>query len=237
MSLRDAAYQQIRSRLMSGTLSPGTRLSHRALAKEIGVSFIPVREALSQLASEGLVEHRPQVGTFVTELNREELAEIFDLREALECHAVGTVAERRSDSDLAALEAQIAEQQAVCDEMLAAGQLSWSETQQERWRLSDASFHLVLLRAAGNCRLLKAVADLRVMVYTLRYQQRGRSVEGLQRIIADHRRILAALRSGDVTAARTFMAEHLRQGCREALESYDRGRLEGAAGSQPAGPP
>lgn len=234
MTLRDAAYRQIRERLLSGTLRPGSRLSHRALAKEIGVSFIPVREALSQLASEGLVEHRPSVGTFVTELSREELAEIFDLREAMECHVAAKVAGQLRASDLAAMRHEIAEQQAILSEMQHAGQDHWTDEQQARWRTSDASFHLVLLRAGGNCRLLKTVIDLRVIAYTVSYQQRARTRTSLERIAVDHARIVEALASGNAAAAREFMAEHLRQGCREALESYDWNRLQGAEAADPA---
>jgi DNA-binding GntR family transcriptional regulator len=227
-SRKEAAYQQIRSRLLSGAFSPGARLSHRALAKELGVSFIPVREALGQLASEGLVEHRPQIGTFVTELSREELAEIFDLREALECHVVGRVAGQLSAADLAAMQREIERQRAIVEEMIHGQQLTWNEDQQERWRQSDAGFHLVLLRAAGNCRLLKAVADLRVMVHSFGYRQRGRTRESMERIIADHVSILEVLARGDGVAAREVMARHLRQGCRDALQFYDQGRLQGA---------
>jgi len=231
MSRRDAAYQQIRSRLLSGALTPGARLSHRALAKEIGVSFIPVREALSQLASEGLVEHRPSIGTFVTQLNREELVELYDLREALECHVVQKAAGRLSEEELAAMQRCIDEQHGILAEMVRAGSEVWSDSQDDRWRRSDASFHRVLLEAGRNCRLLKAVADLRVMAYPFGYRQRGRSRSSMERIAADHGRILDALRAGDANAARIFMAEHLRQGCREVVEFYDRGRLQQAADS------
>ncbi len=225
VSRRDTAYRQIRELLLSGALRPGSRLSHRALAKEIGVSFIPVREALSQLVSEGLVEHRPSVGTFVTELSREELVEVFDLREALECHVAARVAGKLSGSDLGAMRDHIAEQHAIVKQMHEAGQDCWSEEQPALWRKSDASFHLVLLRGAGNCRLVKTVIDLRVIAHTVGYQQRGRSRASLERIVADHTRILEALASGNAAAAREEMSRHLRQGCQEALESFDRTRL------------
>jgi DNA-binding GntR family transcriptional regulator len=234
MSRREAAYHRIREQLLSGTLRPGSRLSHRALAKEIGVSFIPVREALSQLASEGLVEHRPSVGTFVTDLSREELAEVFDLREALECHVAAKVAGRLEAGDLAAMRQHIEDQRAILAELVATAQDRWSDDQQLRWRHADASFHLVLLRAGRNCRLLKAVIDLRVIAHTMGYSQRPRAAASLERIIDDHTRIVTALAAGDSTAAHACMAEHLRQGCREALESYDRERLQDAAAHRSA---
>lgn len=228
MTRRDAAYQQIRSRLLSGALVPGTRLSHRALAREIGVSFIPVREAISQLVSEGLVEHRPRIGTFVTQHSREGLTELYDLREALECHVAEKVAGRLGADELAGMERHIGEQRVILAEMIAAKNDTWNDSQDDRWRCSDADFHRILLEAGGNCRLLKAVADLRVMAVPFGYRQRGRSRASMERIVEDHGRILAALRSGDGGAARAFMARHLRQGCQEAVEFYDRGRLQRA---------
>ena len=72
-TLKQRAYNHIRRQVMTGRLSPGARLCNRGLAKEIGVSLIPVREAISQLVSEGLAEHRPRLGAFVVRVGREEL--------------------------------------------------------------------------------------------------------------------------------------------------------------------
>jgi DNA-binding GntR family transcriptional regulator len=76
---KQRAYRYIRDRLQDQTLAAGQRLSSALLAKEMGISLIPVREALSQLHSEGLVAHKPHRGMFVRQLDREVMEELFEV--------------------------------------------------------------------------------------------------------------------------------------------------------------
>ena len=84
------AYSHIRSKLLDGSATPGSRLSYGPIGKEIGVSATPVREAVGQLASEGFVELVPQLGAIVRDLTRDEAVELYELREALESYRGGT---------------------------------------------------------------------------------------------------------------------------------------------------
>ena len=79
-TLKQRAYRYIRQAMSEGVLSAGDRLSPAALAKEIGISHIPVREAISQLYSEGLVEQLPRRGAFVRRPGREELVELIAIK-------------------------------------------------------------------------------------------------------------------------------------------------------------
>ena len=87
-NLSQKAYWHIHDKLSAGTLKPGFRLSNRAVAKEVGISFTPVREALNRLVSEGLLEYRAGLGVFVPECSRREIEELYEVREMLECAAV-----------------------------------------------------------------------------------------------------------------------------------------------------
>src|SRR5580704_7630282 len=111
-TLKQHAYKLIRKRLLSGSLPPGGRLSDDALAKELGISRSPVREAISQLTSEGLVEYRPRSGAYVRVPEPRELAEWYETRIALEGFAVMRAAERIT-------EPQLSELAQLSDEMLA----------------------------------------------------------------------------------------------------------------------
>lgn len=225
ISQRDRAYNYIRTRLLNGKLPPGTRLSHRAMAKEIGISFIPVREALSQLVSEGLVAHEPKLGSFVRQVSREELAELYDLRVALESHAVMAASKLITEDELNLMQEKNEMLTGIADEVTRLGRTAWTGERIDRWMLSDAEFHLVLLRAAGNRRALKIVSELRLMTHVFGHHDAGRSIEDLQRICEEHRRLLDALRKGNADAAREVLVAHLRQGCERALKAYDRRRL------------
>lgn len=234
VSQRDRAYQYIRAQLVSGRLPPGTRLSHRALAKEIGMSFIPVREAVSQLVSEGLVAHEPKLGTFVMEISRQELAELYDLREALERHAVLKAAERITDMELDEMQRHNDELGAIVKQIRKSGQRSWDATSNDRWMISDAGFHMTLLRAAGNRRAIKTVSDLRVMTHVFGHRDEVRRVEDLERIYDEHQQLIDALRRRDTDKATKVLVQHLREGCEIAMQNYDRWRLQEADSHAPA---
>ena len=76
-NLTNVAYAHIHNKLGAGSLSPGTRLSNRKVAKEIGVGVSPVRGALTRLIQEGLLDHRPGIGTFVPTPDRREITEVY----------------------------------------------------------------------------------------------------------------------------------------------------------------
>ena len=84
INLTQKAYWHIHDKLCHGVLQPGSRLSNRKVAKEIGISFTPVREALSRLVSEGLLEYRQGVGVFVPVVSIQEIRENYELCEIIE---------------------------------------------------------------------------------------------------------------------------------------------------------
>jgi DNA-binding GntR family transcriptional regulator len=226
VSLRDRAYNYIRSQLINGQFPPGSRLSHRALAKEIGISFIPVREAVSQLVSEGLVVHEPKLGSFVMQVSRQELAELYDLREALESHAVLKATGSIGQADLDEMQRSNDQMVAIAQEVSRLGPSAWSGEQIDRWMLSDAVFHVVLLRAAGNSRALKTVSDLRLMTHVFGHHNDSRSLGDLERVCQEHEQLLDALRRGKASQAQQVLVRHLRAGCELALAAYDRRRMQ-----------
>jgi DNA-binding GntR family transcriptional regulator len=223
--LKQRAYAHIYRKLASGELPPGTRLSNRALAKEIGVSYIPVRDAISQLRNEGFIESHAGGGTFVPQPSYEELIELYDLREALECHAVSKVAESLSDADLVELERRTCELSAVVDALEQSGPSGRDPELLSRWTQADAAFHDALLRAAGNQQALRTVVNLRAKTRIFGKHVRYEPFQALRRTQEEHQRVLNALRKGDADGARTAMAEHLRNGCRLILEAHHRGRM------------
>jgi DNA-binding GntR family transcriptional regulator len=228
-SLRDRAYNYIRTQLINGQFAPGARLSHRALAREMGISFIPVREAVSQLVSEGFVVHEPKLGTFVMQVSRQELAELYDLREALEGHAVTRAAGRISPEELAEMERSNDVMCGIAEEVSRLGPTAWSGERIDRWMLSDAEFHVILLRAAGNGRALKIVSELRLMTHVFGHHNDSRSLADLERVCGEHKQLLDALRSGKANQAQQILVKHLRAGCELALAAYDRRRMQEAS--------
>ena len=103
-----AAAEQIRDAIVDGRLEPGHRLKEEQLARELGISRTPVREALVMLQSEGLVDALPNRGSTVRTYSLRDLEEMYELRELLEGHAARRAAERVADQELVALRASCA---------------------------------------------------------------------------------------------------------------------------------
>jgi len=102
-TLAEHVYATLRDQIISGTLPPGERLVRRAISQRLGVSPMPVVEALLRLEGDGLVENRAQCGARVKPLTLDELRRDQFLREAIECHAARLCAENASNAELAAL--------------------------------------------------------------------------------------------------------------------------------------
>ena len=233
-SLKKNVYHHIRGKLLSRELVPGSLISHRELAKEIGVSFTPVREAIGQLTNEGLLECHPNRGTFVPEFSREDLAELYDIREMHECHAVVKAADRISEADLAEMERLTDEMAEVAEEVKQNANPIWDTELADRWMVADAAFHMHVLRAAGNRRSLKIVRDMHMMSQIFGQRKYERSQDDLHTICDQHREIIEALRSRDGENASRVMSEHIQRGSRIALAAYDRNRFEREDGIMPS---
>lgn len=228
--LGQVAYDHIFRLMADGRLPPGSRLSNRGLAKDIGVSLIPVREAIRQLVSEGLVDHQPGLGAFVKQANVQELRDLFELREALECHAVRYVVRDLSPAQLAEMEGHNQQMIDIATSVAQSGGLPRSPEQVNQWLMADAALHMVILRANGNARVLKIIGELRMITHIFG-QRSNVSLEVLQSTCADHARLVELLQQRDVEAAVSAMSDHIRHGWSVVLAGYaeEKYSSEGAA--------
>ncbi len=136
---------ELRSRILSGELAPGSAMRQEALAEELGVSRIPLREAMRFLSSEGLVDHIPHKGTYVSMLSRDEVREFFDLRMRLEPWLFHEAAQKIS---LEALDRA----DRLVDDM--------DTVTAEKWGLLNWELHELLYRAAERPAAMNIVRGL-----------------------------------------------------------------------------
>jgi DNA-binding GntR family transcriptional regulator len=162
-SLKQVAYQHLRKRMLSGQLPPGQRISPDASARELGMSQTPVREAIGLLESEGLVEQLPNLGAFVRVPTRREIADLSDLRVVLEGFAVARAAKRIKPAQLRELESTFARMRDLAGRIRDGGEPAFRGKLSDEIALVDVEFHMILLRAAGNERVLKIIDDLHVL--------------------------------------------------------------------------
>lgn len=177
--------------------APGERLSEVQLARDLGVSRAPVREAARLLESRGLLISRPRRGFFVRSLDAEELCDIFDLRLCLERHAMERLAGACSPEALAALHRQVEQ---LCDA---------SRSGDEGRRIEeDLAFHRLLIATAGNRRLLKVfdnlAHELRLCITLI-----TKTHEAPESIADSHHRLLEALAAGDPVRCREAIDYHI----------------------------
>jgi DNA-binding GntR family transcriptional regulator len=216
------AYERLRERLKNGKLLPGDRLAEVNLAREMRVSRGPLREAINQLASEGLIQQVPGLGAYVLSPDAQEINDIYDTRAALECFAAEKAAERISADGLQCLQEQ-------CDRMrelleLYRSKAAWTEAHRQALLDADTEFHVVIAQASQNTRIIKLLADYRLLQRMLAYSDRLGPVSSLSTrswAWGQHMRILRALRMRDAQAARHAMAKHAEVAKRNALAAYE----------------
>jgi DNA-binding GntR family transcriptional regulator len=222
---RQRAYDHIRQKLLSGAPPTGERLSEYAFAREIGISRTPVREALTQLATEGLLEHAPGGGVVLRQITREEFAELTDLRRVMECHAVGRAARRITDAQIRELRDLIDRLRRISRGMRDEGPSSWNGELGRQLGLTDMLFHLKIMEAARSPRLLKIVGDFNVLATHYR-PLAMQTMTNVARVLLQHWRIYRALASRDAQGARRAMRAHFRGWRKRLLALFDRQQRE-----------
>ena len=151
------AYAELRDRVWTGELPPGTRLVNRTLGKELGVSTVTVREAIQRLTSEGLVKHVPNAGAYVRELDRKEMIDLFLLRANLDCFIVEQAVPKISAYHLARLTAICSDWRDTLEAMRKMPDRALTGDALRRWLEIDAQFHGVLVEAADNSWITRVV--------------------------------------------------------------------------------
>lgn len=194
--LREQVKEVIIQRILDGTYQPGQRVVELALAQELGTSQNPVREALRDLEAMRFIETIPYRGARVRRVSREELAETYPVRAALE-ELAGQLAAPRVDHDV--LRMLETEQQA----MLEAARRS----DQHGLLTHDARFHELIVETAGNAVLLDTWSGLRIEAYTL--VSLVRSPLDLVAVAHTHQPILDALHQRDGDLAAKVMRRHI----------------------------
>jgi DNA-binding GntR family transcriptional regulator len=198
--LSDHIANQVRGAIINDQLKPGQRIVEREIAEAMETSRGPVRDALLLLEQEGLVVRYPHRGTFVTELRLEDAEEIYTLRQAIEGLALEYVLQRATLEDLDGLDEQVQKMAAEVE----AGYDLGKATE------LDLEFHRSLCRISGHRRLLEAWEALSAQTRVLLLTHRRRNPRDfIERAVDWHRRLVQAIRLGDLDLARGELHKHL----------------------------
>ena len=224
---REKAYRHIQQLIANQTLEAGGGISELTLAKDLGTSRTPVREAMNQLVAEGLLEQSPGGGMVVAQLKRDDITELYELREALEVYAVGKIARipmRLADKDR--LQAHVDEILRLEAELHKINKPTLDAKQMERFIQCDLGFHALLMSMTHNGRLQKIINDTRLLINIFAIQRSGHDADALKSIRGYHQRVLDAVVAQDPQTAMSALAEHIQASERERLNEYDQWRRE-----------
>jgi len=225
-SLSEKAYEHIRRQVFSGELAPGDRLVNRSLANQLGTSFIPVREAISRLASEGLVKQVAGAGAFVRSFDRQEISEIYDVRELFEPFAAAQAAKLISDHELDELKALQKEWERLGAKVLQRKRGA-SGADLDRWLEINERFHEVLIGASRNRLLGKITNDVSVLAQCFaahRGSPKLLSEELVRSTLDSHRQLVDCLSARDSETAEAIVRRQLKFGKQSVLTFFDQNR-------------
>jgi DNA-binding GntR family transcriptional regulator len=194
-SAADQVFSAIYRQVLTLDLPPGARLSEAEVAKAMGVSRQPVRDAFWRLSQLGFLTIRPQRATTVSPISEAAVEQARFIRTALEVETVRLAIERGSEPAIEALARQVAEQ----EEAVADGD-------RERFHALDDEFHRMICEVSGSGFAWSLIREHKAHMDRVRFLSLAFSAE---QALADHKGILAALRAGDATGAVALMRGHL----------------------------
>jgi DNA-binding GntR family transcriptional regulator len=213
----ERAYLELRDRIVTLRLAPGTVLREDELMREMTIGRTPLREAVKRLALENLVAVQPRRGTFVSGVDAADIVNITEVRAELEGYAAELAAERMDETSRSVAETLLHEVE----------QLSRPHDQDWLMRF-DERIHHFTWEASGNPYLMETLEryfthSLRIWYLVLDH------VPGLGHAVHDQTRLLQALLEGDGEAARTVMREHILAFQRDILAAFRQGDATAAS--------
>jgi len=206
ISLSERAYLTIRDQILKGELPLGAALSRRKLAATLGMSMLPVAEALQRLENDGVVESRPRIGTRVCRPTAQDIRERYEVREALESHAARLFAQKASARERLELK-KMAEQMDAMFNRCAKGdndpEFLYAVQSQH------AQLHFRIAECTGCGALHRTIEKNHILIFNWLYDVAARRPPLPPSF---HRDLIAALSAGDPEQADRAMRQHIRHG-------------------------
>ncbi len=197
LPLRDVVFNTLRDAILKGKIEPGERLMEMHLAKKLGVSRTPIREAIRMLEQEGLAVTVPRKGAQVAKMSEKDLMDVLEIRDALDELAAKSACGKMTEKDFAELE------QAMTD-----FEISIKGKDVRAIVEADEAFHNVIYKAADNPRLLTIVLNLKEQMYRYRYEYINDNAD-YDTLLSEHMAIIEGLKRQDERFVREVMHTHL----------------------------
>lgn len=197
VSRSDHVYRSLQEAILSGALAPGERLHVDGIARQLGISSTPVRDALSKLESDGLITRQQYQGSFVREFTDKEIRDLYEMRAGIEVWSVRLACKRITDEQLKRLR-----------ELQAQGEQALAAEDATAYRHYNHTFHLTIISSTGNTQLT-AYAQVNSLQMQMLAAQTIRVKGASVRAVKEHATILQKLEERNAEAAQALVEHHI----------------------------
>lgn len=197
MPLRDVVFKTLRQAILKGELVPGERLMEIQLAKRLGVSRTPIREAIRKLELEGLVLMIPRKGAEVAGITEKSLRDVLEVRKALEELAIDLACKRMSDEEIEELKAAETRFHAAIE---SSDPILIAQT--------DEAYHDIIFKGTKNDKLVYILNNLREQMYRYRLEY-VKDAKKWEMLMTEHDKIFNAVKSRNADEAKKHIREHI----------------------------
>lgn len=197
--LRELVYQELKHKILTGEIASKTRLMEIDLAEKMNVSRTPIREAIRELASDGLVTIEPRHGAYVSRISIKDLLDVFEVREDLEGLAAALAAQRIS-----------AEEKAELNRLARYYELVVEKNSKQEIVEYDEKFHKFIVRCSGNDTLIHMVNQVQELSLRFRYLYYD-DFTRYEKMPSEHKAIKDAILDGDAVRAREEADRHVKE--------------------------
>lgn len=195
--LREIVYEELKMQILTGKITPGTRMMEVDLAEQMGVSRTPIREAIRKLEKEGLVTIEPRKGAYASQISVKDMVDILEVRQDMEGLAAYLASYRMTPDQMDALE-KIAE----------AYNTAVEEGNMAEMISNDAAFHNLIVESCNNSILLMMINQLQELVLRFRYIYYD-NFKRAEKMPEEHMAIMDAIREGRAAEARAAADVHI----------------------------
>ena len=225
-ALSDSAYAYIQRKLLQNEFSPETRISENSIARELGISRTPVREAIARLSHDGVLYQIPSKGTFVSRPSRQQILETFEVRLMMECFAASKAASNLPMPQIKELKNYVNLMREAAHDFRQSGESIIQGAPLKKFLEADMAFHLLILEAAENQMIFKIVMDSHVRSRVFGFGFCERNLNHISKVCLFHWRVAHAIQKRDSNLASQCMENHIRSSFDDALSLFDRHEIE-----------
>lgn len=208
--LAKTAFKALRRSILANELTTGVIYNEKSMAKDLGISRTPVREALLELASKRLVKFLPQKGVIINTFSDDDIDDIFEIRIALEIFSINKICQKKDSNEKST---------ALIRQHLIQQEIAAKNSDKAMFMEADSQYHLIFTSLTKNHFLMEMMQDIRDIMHLMGYKALDLTGR-MEQVIKEHDRILGAISKQDSDKAIEYMISHLEKSKKAVKKVY-----------------